>query len=752
MTAAVAVLLPFLGAAAALLLPRWGNRSAQGGPDPAAGRRVYRRAAWFVIVPTAASMGLALWIAGTLWLGGGPATGGSATGPAGGPFWAEYLPGATGGTLTLIDTGSLPISLALRVDGLAALVAVLVTVVALAVQVYSVGYMRHEARYPSYAAFIALFTSAMLLVVYAADLIALYVGWEVMGLCSYLLIGHWWEDRANSRAAVKAFLVTRLGDVGFLFGIFTLGFGAGGFRIDQVIQQVPHMSPGVLITGTMLLLAGVAGKSAQVPLHTWLPDAMAGPTPISALIHAATMVAAGIFIVARLYPAFLAAGPTMDVLAVAAALGMLGAALAALAQDDLKRVLAYSTISQLAYMAGALAAGSDQAAIFHLITHGAFKALLFLCAGVVIHRVGSNLLRDMGGLRRAMPITFTSMTIGFAALMGLPPASGFFSKDSILVAMEHATSDDALTNAAAWLLYACALVTVAATGAYATRAWLRTFFGAAPARRPSPPSSGLPPSVGEHPSPDLVPSPDPVLSPDPVPSPGPDTVAAARASEPGHMHGQVPGRSDDAGPAGPHEETGAPEPSPPSAPARTPESSGPPRPLEPPSQEPPELIESSELADGSGPEGPVSMLWPVAVLAVPALLLGLVGVTAVEWGAAAVGVVLALLGGGVVLASWRADPAADPARVLGPFRAACERAFAIDALYAFLVVRPIGRLARGVVRTDGEVVDGAVRGSGHLAIGLSALVRLAQRGNAQTYVTGALAGILLVTVGAVMLR
>src|SRR5690606_5737520 len=152
-------------------------------------------------------------------------------------------------------------------------------------QVYSVGYMRHEARYPSYAAFIALFTSAMLLVVYASDLLVLYVGWEVMGLCSYLLIGHWWEDRDNSRAAVKAFLVTRLGDVGFLFGIFTLGLGAGSLRIADVLAAVPQLSAATLITATLLLLAGVAGKSAQVPLHTWLPDAMAGPTPISALIH-----------------------------------------------------------------------------------------------------------------------------------------------------------------------------------------------------------------------------------------------------------------------------------------------------------------------------------------------------------------------------------------------------------------------------------------------------------------------------------
>src|SRR5690606_11303207 len=216
-----------------------------------------------------------------------------------------------------------------------------------------------------------------------------------------------------------------------------------------------------------------AVKICKVPRHTWLPVAMVGPTPISALIHAATMVAAGIFIVARLFPAFAAARPTMDVLAVMAALGMLAAALAALAQDDLKRVLAYSTVSQLAYMAGGLAAGSDTAAVFHLLTHGAFKALLFLCAGVVIHHVGSNLMTRMGGLRRELPVTFAAMTIGFAALMGLPPASGFFSKDGVLAAMERALSGQGLTDAAALLLYGCALATVAVTGAYAARAWLR---------------------------------------------------------------------------------------------------------------------------------------------------------------------------------------------------------------------------------------------------------------------------------------
>ncbi|MFC0864127.1 NADH-quinone oxidoreductase subunit L [Sphaerimonospora cavernae] len=657
---ALIILLPFAAAVAGLLGSRvgwrWSAGRVGGGSrteprDPVAGRR----AAWFAVTAAAVSTALTLWLTLRLALDLPPSV--APLRPGGSGFWGSFLPGRVEGTLTLVETGSVPISVSLRGDGLSVLTGILVVVVALAVQVYSVGYMRGDPRYPSYSAFISLFTAAMLLVVYSGDLIVLYVGWEIMGLCSYLLIGHWWEDRANSRAAVKAFLVTRLGDVGFLFGIFTLGMAAGSFRIDDVLRA--DIPTGTLIAATLLLLMGVAGKSAQVPLQTWLPDAMAGPTPISALIHAATMVAAGIFVVARLYPLFLGARPTLDVLAVIAAIGMLGAALAALAQDDLKRVLAYSTISQLAYMAGALAAGvgvaahggvgGDQAAIFHLLSHGAFKALLFLCAGAVIHHAGSNLMSRMGGLRTALPVTFWTMTIGFAALIGLPPASGFFSKDAVISVIEHSN------GAAQPFLYGSALLTIGVTGAYAARAWLRTFFG---------PSGVRPPPV--------------------------------------------------------------------------------PRSL------------------------PRSMVWPIVVLAVPALLFGFAwlwltwqgGVGSevdwglnwgVDWGSAAVSLVVALLGAGIVYALWRSDPAQDPARLLGPFRVPCERAFHVDSAYTALVARPILRLARGVVRADAQVIDGAVRGSGRATMGLSGLVRLAQNGNAQLYVTGLVAGLLLIAVMAAVI-
>ena len=377
----------------------------------------------------------------------------------------------------LTPTGTVPITVGTFVDGLAATMTVLVATVALAVQVYSIAYLRADRRYSSYAALVSLFTAAMLLVVVSGDLLVLLVGWEVMGICSYLLIGHEWEHDWAQGAAIKAFLVTKLGDVPFLFGILTLGLDAGTFRISGILAA--HAQGGLehVTLATMLLLGGVIGKSAQFPLHTWLPDAMAGPTPVSALIHAATMVAAGIYVVARLWPLYLAAPDTRATLAVLAAITMLGAALAALAQDDIKRVLAYSTVSQLAYMAGGLAVGGRDAAVFHLLSHGAFKALLFLCAGALIHSVGTNSLARMGGLRRAMPLTFLTMTIGLASLAGLPPFSGFFSKDAVLVAADVARSGGDVPVWAANVVLASGLATVLVTGAYVTRLWLRAFFG-----------------------------------------------------------------------------------------------------------------------------------------------------------------------------------------------------------------------------------------------------------------------------------
>ncbi|GAA2363573.1 NADH-quinone oxidoreductase subunit L [Dactylosporangium salmoneum] len=378
--------------------------------------------------------------------------------------------------LTVAEFGRVSVTFGTWLDGPAGLVAVAVGVVALCVQVYSVAYLHDDERYAPYAAQVSLFTGAMLLVVVSGDLIALLVGWEVMGICSYLLIGHDRRLPEAPRAAVKAFLVTRVGDVGFLLGIVLLGLHAHSFRIADVLAAAAggRLSAGVLTAACVLLLAGVAGKSAQFPLHTWLPDAMAGPTPISALIHAATMVAAGVYVVARLFPLFERSTAALVVLAVMASVTMLLGALSALGQDDIKRVLAWSTVSQLGYMTGALALGAPSAALFHLLTHAAFKALLFLAAGSVIHAVGTNLMSAMGGLRERMPVTFWTMTIGLGALAGVPPLAGFWSKDAIL---EAAAGDGPVPRGVAFIVLGSAMVTVALTAAYVVRLWRRTFFG-----------------------------------------------------------------------------------------------------------------------------------------------------------------------------------------------------------------------------------------------------------------------------------
>jgi NADH-quinone oxidoreductase subunit L len=387
----------------------------------------------------------------------------------------------TGGTSvrtwSIGTAGDFSVDIGTRVSGLAALTAVLVAAVAVCVQVFSTSYLGGEPRYASYAALISLFTAAMLTVVYCADLIVLLVGWEIMGVCSYFLIGHYWEKPEARSASIKAFLMTKAGDVPFLFGIIALGVQAHSFQISAVLQSAElggYRHPAWIAS---LLLCGVLGKSAQFPLHSWLPDAMAGPTPISALIHAATMVAAGIYLVALLYPVFTLAPDVLIAMAVIAAITMSGAALCALAQTDVKKILAYSTVSQLAYMLGGLAVGGRSQAMYLLLVHGAFKALLFLAAGVVIHRVGSNELSAMGGLRFRMPITYGAMTIGLLALAGIPPFSGFFGKEGVLGAAYGATGEFAAPGK---IVLIFGLITAGLTAAYALRLWLGMFHGPFP--------------------------------------------------------------------------------------------------------------------------------------------------------------------------------------------------------------------------------------------------------------------------------
>ncbi|CAN5266330.1 NADH-quinone oxidoreductase subunit L [soil metagenome] len=370
--------------------------------------------------------------------------------------------------------GPLEFELGQLVDGLTAAMLVVVTLVSLCVQVYSLGYMHGDARFTWFYAVLSLFTGAMLDVVVANNLFQLLVGWELMGISSYLLIGHWWEEKENSNAAIKAFITTRVGDVPFMFGIFVLTVAAGTSNIGRIseVAETGEASTLLITAGALLLFGGAIGKSAQVPLHVWLPDAMAGPTPVSALIHAATMVAAGVYLVGRMFTVFVHAGDVaLDTVAIVASVTMLIAALLAMIQDDIKRVLAYSTVSQLAYMVAGLSLGEAgyTPGLFHLFTHAFFKALLFLAAGSVIHAVHTNNMSEMGGLRKMMPLTFVTFAIGSAALSGIPPLAGFWSKDEIISTAFREGN---------YFVWAIALVTAILTAFYMMRVVLLTFFGA----------------------------------------------------------------------------------------------------------------------------------------------------------------------------------------------------------------------------------------------------------------------------------
>ena len=324
-----------------------------------------------------------------------------------------------------------------RLDALAMVMTLVVTGVGFVIHVYSVGYMHGDRGVARYFAYLNLFTTAMLILVLADNLVLLFVGWEGVGLCSYLLIGFWYEKPENAAAGKKAFLVNRVGDAGFLLGLFLLvaTLGCHGIWTLEVaaLEQHRDLLRPVALAVCLLLFAGATGKSAQLPLYVWLPDAMAGPTPVSALIHAATMVTAGVYMIARLAFLYALAPAALAVVAVIGALTALFAAVIATAQMDIKKVLAYSTISQLGYMFLGLGVGASGAAIFHLVTHAFFKALLFLGAGSVIHGLGGEQdMARMGGLGPRMRLTFVTMAVATLAIAGVPPFSGFFSKDEIL--------------------------------------------------------------------------------------------------------------------------------------------------------------------------------------------------------------------------------------------------------------------------------------------------------------------------------
>ena len=396
-------------------------------------------------------------------------------------------------TVTWFQAGGVEFTAGTLVDGPAVMMLFMVTLVSLLIHVYSTDYVAGDRRYTHFFAFLSLFSASMLLLVVSENTLQLLVAWELVGVCSFVLIGHWWEERDNSDAALKAFLTNRVGDMGLIVGVTILFFAVGAARPDafgsfSIVETNALASSGMLPHTTLLiaaccLMAAVMSKSGQFFLHTWLPDAMAGPTPVSALIHAATMVVAGVFMIARLYGVFFEglsiAGTSINLMALVGGFTTLVGACLAFVQRDIKKVLAYSTISQLGYMVMALGVGAWTAAMFHLFTHAFFKACLFLGSGSVSHAVHSfDMKSDMGGLRREMPHTYRTFMIGSIALAGLPPLAGFWSKDEILAG----TGGWGLLggtggNGAYTLMLVMGMVTAALTAAYMTRCVYLTFFG-----------------------------------------------------------------------------------------------------------------------------------------------------------------------------------------------------------------------------------------------------------------------------------
>src|SRR5256712_7770629 len=353
---------------------------------------------------------------------------------------AAGVPAVAGGGLTAtlftwLSAGEFTVSAGLFMDRLSALMALVVTGVGFLIHVYSIGYMADDPAYARYFAYLNLFVASMLLLVLGGNLLVLFVGWELVGLCSYLLIGFWFDRERAANSGRKAFIVNRIGDAGFLLGILLLATTAGTLQFDRLAGAAGAMAPGLLTATTLLLFMGATGKSAQLPLYVWLPDAMGGPTPGSALIHAATMVTAGVYVVARSHILFTYAPTAMLVVAIVGCATAFFAATIGLVQTAIKRVLAYSTVSHIGYMFLACGVGAFGAGIFHLMTHAFFKALLFLAAGSVIHAIGGEQdMNKMGGLSKKIKATYWTMLIATLAIAGIPMFSGFFSKDAILFA------------------------------------------------------------------------------------------------------------------------------------------------------------------------------------------------------------------------------------------------------------------------------------------------------------------------------
>lgn len=420
---------------------------------------------------------------------------------------------------TWMPAGSFSSTFGLLADPLSIFMCLFVTGIGALIHVYSIGYMRDDPKFSKFFIYLNLFVASMLLLVLGNNLLLTFLGWEGVGLCSYLLIGFWHTDMANSVAAKKAFMANRIGDFGFMVGIFLTWVTVGSINYVDIRAYAPHLATATAIGIALLFFLGATGKSAQLPLYTWLPDAMAGPTPVSALMHAATMVTAGVYLLTRLNPVLQQAAWANDVIAWVGVITALVAATIAIAQNDIKKVLAYSTVSQLGYMFLAVGTHNYVAAMFHMLTHAAFKALLFLGSGSVITAMAHDQdMRHYGNLRKYMPITAGTFIIGWLAIAGVPPFSGFWSKDEILAGAFNA-------GPAGPVLWAIALVTALITAFYMTRQVIMTFYGEEKWREPVGTESVEGPATEEGDEADTA---------------APVAVAAVDHADDDHHHGLTP--------------------------------------------------------------------------------------------------------------------------------------------------------------------------------------------------------------------
>ncbi len=628
-----------------------------------------------------------------------------------------------------ISSGDLQIPLALRVDPLSSLMILVVTGIGSLIHIYSTAYMHDETdgEFARYFSYLNLFAAFMLVLVLGSSFPVMFVGWEGVGLCSYLLIGFWFRKQSAADAGKKAFVVNRIGDFGFILGMFlvfqvfhTLDFQEVAW---QVSSRAPETAMGIVTIATLLLFLGATGKSAQIPLYVWLPDAMEGPTPVSALIHAATMVTAGVYMIGRNAVLFQHAPIT---LAVVAGIGIATALMAGtigLVQNDIKRVLAYSTVSQLGYMFLAMGVGAYAAGIFHLYTHAFFKALLFLGSGAVIHALaGEQDLRNMGGLRKALPITYWTFLIGAIAISGVPPLAGFFSKDEILFrTFAHG-------NRIMWIV---GLITSFLTAAYMFRLVFLAFHGDPPSRRAAA-SAGQGAAAPEHPE------------EEPVAQHGASASSSAVGHRPSdighgaHLHDAPPAMafalivlaigSILAGFVGvPHVIGGANRVE---------------RFLDP-------SFEAHETAAGEFQvaEGRASQRGPSATASAPpseAATAG--GSTELELMMLSVGIAVAGIGLAWYFWIWNRAAAAKAARRAAPIYTLLLNKYYIDELYNAVVVQPIKKIStlllwRGV---DAALIDGAVNGIGALVRESSSSLRRLQTGSIRTYAASLFLGVVVI--------